>query len=287
MRGNEADVQGKKSDVHTKDVSCLVGRWPHCPPAVREAVKDFVDLVRRLLGPDMVGVYLHGSLALGGFNPRRSDVDLLAVSRRDPGPGFRRALAAWLLERSGNPGPFEVHVLQLADLHPWRHPAPFTFHYSENWRDRVRDVLARGLDPRENMPLVDPDLAAHVTVVRERGIVLDGEPIDKVFPPVPPADYRDAILSDVTGALESVTRDPVYVVLNLCRVLRYFVDGSVTGKAEAGEWAVGTLPGPQRQVVVRVLEVYRGEADALDLSSEQLAGFIRYMAPRLGLGSGH
>ncbi|EKP95362.1 putative nucleotidyltransferase [Thermaerobacter subterraneus DSM 13965] len=258
-------------------------RWPDCPPAVRDTVSAFVDISRLVLGPDFVGVYLHGSLALGGFNPCRSDVDLLVVSQRDSGPAFRRALASWLLEWSGNPYPFEVHVLQLADLHPWRHPAPFTFHYSEAWRERVRDVVARGLDPRDVMPLVDPDLAAHVTVVRARGIALCGEPIERVFPAVPPADYRAAILSDVADPLAAVTADPVYTVLNLCRITRYLLDGSVTGKAEAGEWAAGTFPEPHRQVVAQALAVYRGEAVAMGLPSERLGDFVRYVAPRLGL----
>jgi len=33
-----------------------------------------------LLGQALVGVYLHGSAVLGGFIPRRSDIDLLVVT---------------------------------------------------------------------------------------------------------------------------------------------------------------------------------------------------------------
>lgn len=37
-----------------------------------------------ILGNNLVGLYLHGSLALGGFNPRRSDVDYIAVMQAPP-----------------------------------------------------------------------------------------------------------------------------------------------------------------------------------------------------------
>ena len=37
-----------------------------------------------ILGGNLVGLYLHGSLALGGFNPRRSDVDYIAVVQAPP-----------------------------------------------------------------------------------------------------------------------------------------------------------------------------------------------------------
>ena len=41
-----------------------------------------------VLGPALIGVYLHGSGALGGWSPERSDVDLLGVVAR---PLERRA----------------------------------------------------------------------------------------------------------------------------------------------------------------------------------------------------
>jgi predicted nucleotidyltransferase len=40
-----------------------------------------VELVREVLGPDVLGVYLFGSAVLGGLRPE-SDLDLLAVSAR-------------------------------------------------------------------------------------------------------------------------------------------------------------------------------------------------------------
>ncbi|WP_324716570.1 aminoglycoside adenylyltransferase domain-containing protein [Carboxydochorda subterranea] len=261
-------------------------RWPDCPASVHEAVDGFVTLVSGLSGPSLVGVYLHGSLAMGGFNPRASDLDLLVVTQSAPGVTFRRPLAAWLLEHSGNPHPFEIHVLTMGDLHPWRHPTPFAFHYSEAWRQPIRDALARLQDPRELMPATDPDLAAHVTVLRARGVCLCGAPIAEVFPEVPPDDYRDAIFRDVGDAQVTVGENPISTVLNLCRVARYLADGDIPSKAEAGAWAAMTLPEAHRQVAAWALAAHRDEPSALAPPRDRLAAFVRYMMQQLGLHSG-
>jgi hypothetical protein len=52
--------------------------------AVAELDSHVVEVVRRLsaaVGEGLVGVYLHGSAAMGAFVPSRSDVDVLAVTR--------------------------------------------------------------------------------------------------------------------------------------------------------------------------------------------------------------
>jgi streptomycin 3"-adenylyltransferase len=52
-----------------------------------EAIVGILELV---LGPDLVGTWLHGSAVLGGLRPR-SDIDVLAISRRPTVPRERSA----------------------------------------------------------------------------------------------------------------------------------------------------------------------------------------------------
>jgi hypothetical protein len=77
----------------------LVGRfWSTATPPVSgyPDVDDLINRLRRLLsvrlGPDLVGLYLHGSLTGGDFDPQRSDIDLLAVVRSLPDEATRRAV---------------------------------------------------------------------------------------------------------------------------------------------------------------------------------------------------
>src|SRR5437660_2608279 len=50
-------------------------------PAINIMLTEWVEGVKRLLGKNIVGLYLSGSLAYGDFVPERSDIDLQAVVR--------------------------------------------------------------------------------------------------------------------------------------------------------------------------------------------------------------
>ena len=48
-------------------------------PAINNVLSEWVRGVKRLLGENLIGLYLSGSLAYGDFVPERSDIDLQAV----------------------------------------------------------------------------------------------------------------------------------------------------------------------------------------------------------------
>jgi predicted nucleotidyltransferase len=104
---------------------------PHCPRDVRRLLDVFVAGVRKLLGPDLAGIYLHGSLAMGCFRRGTSDIDLLVVTRRAIRDASRLRLVRFLLEVSGRPSPIEVTFLSARNLRPWRYPTRFDLHFSK------------------------------------------------------------------------------------------------------------------------------------------------------------
>jgi|GEM_PF-151284 len=258
--------------------------WDRCPDAVRSQVVRLLRGLQRLLGEELVGLYLHGSLAMGCFNPDRSDVDLLAVVRSPLGPPARLELARLLLELSGKPRPMEISFLLEASLKAWRHPLPYELHYSEDWRARFEQSMA---DPAwellQAQERCDVDLAAHLTVLWHRGIRIAGPPIRALFPQVPREDYLDAILSDVRWAADGIVSMPVYAVLNLCRVWRYLQEGAVCSKAEGGTWACSSadLPADLKAVVERVLRLYRGEEPDAPWDEGTLRRFAAFAAQQV------
>ncbi|WP_336215563.1 aminoglycoside adenylyltransferase domain-containing protein [Nonomuraea sp. LPB2021202275-12-8] len=81
----------------------------------------------------------------------------------------------------------------------------------------------------------DPDLAAHITVARRRGVTLLGPPAAAVFAPVPHTDYLAAILDDLAQVLDGgLQESPCYGVLNACRVL--MVRGGGPGTVPSTAW---------------------------------------------------
>jgi streptomycin 3"-adenylyltransferase len=235
---------------------------------------------------DLVGVYLHGSLATGCFNPACSDLDLLAVLRRDLSPSERRDLAGLMLARSGAPIPLEISILHLKDLWPWRHPTPYIFHYSKDWRDRFNQTLTSG-DEASIATLgvegdgLDEDLAGHVTITRMRGICLWGAPIASVFPPVPAQDYAASIVADLHWARNRLQQYPIYAVLNMCRVYAFLRDGLVCSKQEGAEWALGVLAPELHALIHASLGAYGGDGRTPSLDPERLVFFADTLVARV------
>ncbi|MYL48314.1 DUF4111 domain-containing protein [Halobacillus litoralis] len=221
-----------------------------------------------IFGENITGVYLHGSLVLGGFVPAKSDVDLIVVTEKPMSRMDAVQLTDFLLEQSGSPYPIEISVLNRDQLEEWQHPCPFDYHYSEAWRNRF---LSGGSTFLDRGARKDADLAAHLTIIHHQGCVLFGKPVDEVFPPVPKQDYLDSILSDYEDCLENVEVEPVYSVLNILRVYYYLEDERIYSKDEAGQWA---LSSPFSKTVVKVLKRRRG--DDVSISDEELSSFKRY-----------
>jgi predicted nucleotidyltransferase len=263
--------------------------WSDCPEAVRGQVESLTKCLRTPLGRSLVGIYLHGSLAMGCFNPRRSDLDLLAVVSLSVERSARRGLPAALLEASGRPAPVELSILLRDDLRPWRHPAAYQLHFSESWRERAVRFLANpgaAGSAEETGPLerggTDPDLSAHVTVLNTRGLRLLGLPIREVFPPVPLSEYRVSILDDVEWGLRRIHDDPVYAVLNCCRVLAFLAEGSVLSKGEAGRWGIGHLPEELQPLARAALGGYEGDDD-VRTDPDLLRRFSEFIGTRSGM----
>src|SRR5688572_5990952 len=124
--------------------------WHNCPADVKAQIEYLIGSFRRELDDNLIGVYLHGSLATGCFNPLRSDIDILVVTRQKMTVETKRELARLLLEISRQPAPIEISFLTFDDLHPWRHPTPYDFHYSEDWREKFESAPVDGKWKKRN-----------------------------------------------------------------------------------------------------------------------------------------
>jgi len=277
--------------------------WTNAPEAVRSLALDVAEAAKEIGGSELLGVYVHGSLAMGSFQSERSDLDVIAVSGSTLGRERKRALAERLLALSGRPTALEFHLCALDRIRPWRHPCPFELHYSEDWRqpfvaalaEETRDRDAGRAEGADERPSAldrlaafqggdDPDLAAHFRVLRERGFALYGEPIAATIPAVPDADYNAAIRADIDVPFRDVSKKPVYYILNMLRALRFAHDGAVVSKEEAGEWGMTAVP-LHIEVIADALKLYRRPEprESLHFDVEPLQAFVSACRRRLAL----
>ena len=238
-------------------------------------LEQIQDAYQRILGDSLTGIYLHGSLAFGCFRFQCSDIDFLVVVESEPSLSQKEALIQTLLALNPTAPPkgFEMSVVLKADCQNFRHPLPYCLHYSNSHLQRIQADLAAYCSQMHGM---DPDLAAHITVTRAVGQVICGPAIDDVFAPVSKKDYLDSIWYDVANAEEDIHDNPVYIILNLCRVLAFVQDGQVLSKDQSGLWGQTHLPEDLQSLVRRAHQMYTlGTAEMF--TPEELTEFARAM----------
>lgn len=233
--------------------------WDTCTEHTNAFVSNVRDAIQSIVAEN-VGIYLHGSLAMDGFNPKKSDVDLLVITEHALTNKQAKKLSKYLLQHSSNPYPIEISVLNEEQLIDWQHPSPFDYHFSEDWRGYFEKKVQ--LDDQyfvNGLNIKDVDLAAHLTITYHRGVCLAGLPIKQVIPLIPKEHYLSAIMEDFESCLQAINDTPVYSVLNLLRVYRYIKEEHISSKREGGEWALRHFPSTYHATIQKVLTDYQQE----------------------------
>ena len=192
-------------------------------------IQGFVERSRSILRENLVGIYLHGSAVMGCFNPEKSDVDLIVVVDEPLSDPVKRAFMDMVVMCSAM-GPakgIEMSVVLRRVCKPFVYPTPFELHFSVGhmqWYKEAPEEYIREMNG------TDKDLAAHFTIITHRGKCLYGAPIKDVFAEVPSRDYMDSLWYDIESAAEEITAYPMYLTLNLARVLAYKEGGLILSK---------------------------------------------------------
>lgn len=90
----------------------MVSSWETCSLEIKNFVISLLYKTKGLLKEDFIGSYLHGSLALGGFNSKNSDIDVLVITNKTMTVETKRNLAELLLSFSNEPFPVEISFVK-------------------------------------------------------------------------------------------------------------------------------------------------------------------------------
>jgi len=213
----------------------------------QKLLSDISKQYRQLLGDNLIGIYVHGSIAFGCFNWNRSDIDFIVVVDTPLTQSTKQQLLKVLenLRHQSPPKGFEMSVVLRKYCETFVYPTPYELHFSNN--------APNDYNTSQNG---DYDLAAHFTVISNVGITLCGEPINKIFGDVPKQDYLDSIRKDVESAKDEVICNPIYIILNLCRVFAYIKESLVLSKEQGGQWGLLNLPPQYTKLVSSAMDNY-------------------------------
>jgi hypothetical protein len=237
---------------------------------------------RSALGRELAGVYVHGSLSTGAFNPRTSDIDVVVTTRT-------------LTSAPANERIHEVHRA----LQGWG---------DDRWADRLEamfipakalsmpgvprvSVLEVHQDEGFKLQALGPDFLIQKRILREHGITLFGPKIKKIVAPVTGGELRDAVIGNLRTWWLPQLEYPgqflkrtyqAYAVLTMCRALCLLATGELVTKPEAASWAAR---GPYLWVwhpLIRSAIAYPGGQQP----DQRLAtlDFIRFTLEEAGIG---
>jgi len=247
---------------------------------LKRLLDEFVIHSKEILGDNLTGIYLHGSAVMGCFNDRKSDIDLLVVVKDVISKEIKRQYMDMVIEMNqyAPEKGIELSVVKEAICKPFVYPTPFEMHFSIahlNW------YLSNPEDYVERMNGVDKDLAAHFTITYHRGKTLYGREIKSVFEEVSSEAYMDSIWSDIHEAKEDILANPMYMTLNLCRVLAYKTEKLIVSKQEGGEWAMKhiSVPAYQKMILDALKEYKTGEA--MEIDYVVASDFAEYMLQQI------
>lgn len=236
---------------------------------------EIVDKSKIIFKDNLTGIYLHGSLAMGCFNPNKSDIDLIIVIKNNITNIQKLQFMNHIAELNKiAPGKgIELSIVKEEYCRNFLYPTPFELHFSNAHLQWFIDNPTEYID---KMNGTDKDLAAHFKIIKDCGVVLQGKAINDVFAEVPKEDYIDSIWGDVQGAKEDILEEPIYVILNLCRAAAFLKNNLILSKKQGGEWALQNLSTQYHTLISNTVQSYTLES-GMDLDHLEAQKFADYM----------
>ena len=223
---------------------------------INEVMIQVNEWIKEILKDNYVGVYFHGSLRLGSFNPNKSDLDFIIVVKEKLSSEVKEQIWDKMLENEKifpKKG-FEFSVVLEENCRNIKHPIPYELHGSEAWIDRYRKDKTLVINDDYK---VDSDLASHFNVINVPNDSMDfGKPSKEVFDKVPKEYIIDSNYGDTLECVDEITNNPVYCILNLCRFYALIKEDLTLSKYDGGKWALENMRSRYNDVIEKAMEDY-------------------------------
>lgn len=246
---------------------------------LKHITDQFVKYSKDILGDNLVGIYLHGSAVMGCYNNKKSDIDLLVVVNNNLSDEDKLRYMDMVVKLNADalPKGIELSIIRKSICKPLIYPTPFELHFSIS---HLEWYTKNPLDYILKMHGTDKDLAAHIMIIYHRGVCLYGEEIRSVFEDVDHKVFFDSIWNDIQHSKEEILENPVYITLNLCRVLAYKQKNLILSKQEGGKWALDNVPRRFNNFIQQALDDY-ASVKQIRLDESIALEFAKYMIDQI------
>ncbi len=100
-------------------------------------LKEIVNKGKQIFGAELVGVYLHGSMAMGCFQPKKSDIDLIIVIKGGITNNQKLEFMNKIVElnKTAPSKGIELSIVKERYCKEFVYPTPFELHFSNGTID--------------------------------------------------------------------------------------------------------------------------------------------------------
>jgi hypothetical protein len=246
-------------------------------PSIDRLLDDLLDRMQQVLGQNLVGLYLYGSLVTGDFDPGISDIDLLCVVSADVDEAqFARLHAmhdSLEVEYPEWKGRIEVQYVSIRALQ--------TF-----WTQSSRIATLSPGEPFHFKP-AGRDYAINWHIIRRSDRTLYGKPPHKVIPPISKQEYLQVVREHARMWLENEWEgnqyEQSYAILTMCRAMYAAQYGEQVSKKKAAQWVARQFP-EWAALTETAFAWRRGEQDPKGRQTATLGEterFVRFAANRI------
>lgn len=247
-------------------------------PEIDEVLAALLSGSRAVLGDELFGMYLFGSLTSGDFDPETSDIDFVVVSKGDPG-ALQPELDALnrRLQASGSPWAAKLEGSFLP------------LHVFEDFNPATTMFPTVGMGGWFGLDHKGIERALQRFMLREHGIALAGPAPGSFIAPVGAEALKAETLDVLHGWWQAQRDDPLrlrrrgyqaYAVLTMCRMLYTLETGGVASKPAAARWARPRVADEWRGLIDRALAWHDGDGvDDLAPTLDLIGWMIRRTTP--------
>ncbi len=250
-----------------KGVCCLTGNLTAYKD-VNELLQAYEQGIRPILGGDLRGAYLTGSLSYEAFDYGRSDIDIVVIVQRPLSPTrveaagrfhveLEKRFTAWARRIECSYTPVEM----LTQVRPPREPRPY-------WGAGVLYEAAQ----------YGNEWVINNYLLYRHGIVLYGPEFRELCGPVDIEEVQKACVRDLFQEWEPKAGDAVwfrdshyssYFILNLCRILYTVIRKELVSKQAAAAWVQSRYGEPWRSLIEKAARWHYGME--LDIREQAIA----------------
>ena len=213
-------------------------------PDINLLLEQLVNNIHEVLGKNIAGVYLYGSLVWGDFDIEISDIDLLAATT------------------------ISINEKEFSDLKVMQDDFAQSH---KKWNDRIEiaymslNALRTFKTQPSQVAIISPgepfnlkeagnDWLINWYIVRERGLTLFGPSPKELIESISKAEFIEAVKNQTKDWREWIVHTinsrpyQAYAILTMCRALYAYKNGEQVSKKQAALWVMQELPQWSEQI---------------------------------------